>query len=239
MKSLLVLLSVLVSAGQVYAAGSRQGGSTQYVTPGSRQDDALITISGAALNHLVIRRAETNRVSVSALVHWDNASAKIGGYGFANAMSVIEVGDRRSRDRWGGRSHRSDYENNFEVTSIPKDPRAPCRLFDGRGHVDGVCTQIIVTIPSYANYEIYENTTQVIDQPENKISLVVYDLNRPLPPPLPPAPNPFPSDRCDSTTQQDLDYLREVLRDIRTFESEKARLVDDFMNRKCFGGFRN
>lgn len=228
MKILFFLSTVLFLGGVAHAADSRQGGSTKYVRANGFQDAVFITIRGNELNAFEVRRSTStsDSVAVAAVVHWNNDSAKIGGYGHANSMSVIETGDTNERDRYS-RRRPVDFENSFEITSDPKDSRAPCRRFSG-STVDGVCTRVTVTIPSYAQYEVYEDTTQVQDRQGNEIRLVVYGLRRPLPPPL-----PNPAGGCEPVNSEDLAKLKQVLNDLWASDREKADTIDRFIYNNC------
>jgi hypothetical protein len=225
MKKTIALLAMVLGATSAFASGSRSGG-TQYVQPHPGLDSVFISVAGDELNALTVRRSSTaTSISVEAKVWWNDDLAKVGGYGHANSMSVIETKDL---ERFHHSNHTFDFQNAFEVRSERKNAGTGCQLFSpSSGKVQGVCTEIIVTIPSYASFEQEYNTTQTMDTLGNEVGLYVYNLRQPLPPP--------PSSGLIRVSGQELYSVTNMLNDFMSSDLTKAQNLERFIQRKCDG----
>ncbi|MCB0394784.1 MAG: hypothetical protein KDD25_09500 [Bdellovibrionales bacterium] len=223
----LKFLPIFLFSVCAFAADSKQGGSTQIMTPAFGQRSMYVELSGSQLNGFVIQRSSSESVTLKTVVHYNRDSEKIGALTHARNMSIVEVKGRPQKDRRG--RHMIDRNNIFEVRGTLKDPRVLCREFDGRGNVFGACTQVVLTIPTWAKFEVEENTTQVIDQNINRVSVVVYDLDQK---PLPPPPVPTPGN-CTPVNVEDIRNLKGILNDLWTSDLFKMDYLDKFIDSKC------
>jgi hypothetical protein len=234
MKKTILMLAFALSASAAFAEGSRSGG-TQFVNSHPLLDSVYVSVKGNELNALSIRKSSTaTRVSVEAKVWWNNDLAKVGGFGHANSMSVIETKDM-NKFKIPGLPF--DYRNAFEVVSGPKPENAHCTMFSpsaSSAKVQGVCTEIIITIPAWASAEQDYNTTQVLDAQGNEVGVYVYNLRQPLPPPPPVVP-PTPGPGFISISPNELYQVQSMMSNAWDPDQTKAQKLEQFIQRKCQG----